>query len=469
MRHYIKTFALSLIAALACSCNNYIDIMPKGKQIPTTLEDFRVLMNYEYNVHYSPILQGLYLLNDNYVSKSYFTTDDLRRANYMWDEKADRITLNQSDEGTYFYSYAAINVVNLVIENAPTATDATDAERAEAIAYAKAIRAQCYYILVNFYADQYDKATASTTLGVPVITSADVDAPYTQMTVQQVYDFILNDLNEALANGLPETAVNILMPNKATAHAMLARVYMSMGEYDKALDNANKALAYNDKLYNWNEFYDSYQEAIEMPESYNTIPTPMNYTYVENYNFRSGDKSPNSTSADLNMSTYRAAKFEDGDAKFMARWKYRVNGQNTYYQGCCAGNQNYMGLTTVEMYLDKAECLARKGQIEDAMKCLNDVRVTRIRPDKYQPATAANLAEAIAKIRLTKENELVYSIVEYADHRRFNHEGTYATTLDKEYEGTKYTLKPDSHLWTMVFPALAVNNHGNGSITQNSK
>ena len=39
--------------------------------------------------------------------------------------------------------------------------------------------------------------------------------------------------------------------------------------------------------------------------------------------------------------------------------------------------------------------------------------------------------------------------------------------MTKTYEGETYTLRPDSHLWTMPFPAGAINNPGNGSIQQN--
>ena len=101
------------------------------------------------------------------------------------------------------------------------------------------------------------------------------------------------------------------------------------------------------------------------------------------------------------------------------------------------------------------------------MNTLNSVRVTRIRPDKYQPATAATLEEALSLIRRTKDNELIFSIVPFADARRFNLEGTYAGTLIKTYEGKEYSLSPTSHLWTMPFPAGALNNPGNGSIEQN--
>ena len=123
------------------------------------------------------------------------------------------------------------------------------------------------------------------------------------------------------------------------------------------------------------------------------------------------------------------------------------------------GYFNGAGLTTCEVYLIKAECLARQVTGNDfsaAMDVLNKVRKTRILPEIYQPLQASTLTEAIDLIRRTKDNA-----------RRFNAEGTFARALSKTWEGQTYTLTPASHLWIMPFPAGAVQNPGNGTITQN--
>lgn len=134
------------------------------------------------------------------------------------------------------------------------------------------------------------------------------------------------------------------------------------------------------------------------------------------------------------------------------------------------GYFNGAGLTTCEVYLIKAECLARQvtgNDFSTAMDVLNKVRKTRILPEIYQPLQASTLTEAIDLIRRTKDNELIFTIVPFADARRFNAEGTFARALSKTWEGQTYTLTPASHLWIMPFPAGAVQNPGNGTITQN--
>lgn len=152
----------------------------------------------------------------------------------------------------------------------------------------------------------------------------------------------------------------------------------------------------------------------------------------------------------------RAARFEEGDARFLSRWKLKTDNNDTYYKALESGYFNHGGLTTCEVYLIKAECQARLAQNNDyseAMNTLNAVRITRIRPEVYRPAEASTLEEALSQIRRTKDNELIFSIVPFADARRYNQEGTYARTLTKTYEEKEYTLSPTSHLWTMPFPA----------------
>lgn len=469
MKQLIYTCVL-MCCVMCSSCNDYLDIVPKGNKIPTTLADYEALLRDEYTIGQTSISNALYLLNDYYVTVSNLNSPTLTRANYMWDETADRILLNNADESTYYQLYAAISSCNLIVENVPSATEATDAERAEVIAYAKVIRSLCYFVLANYYADTYDAATAGEKRSVPLITSANINAPSQQVTIQAIYDFIIQGVQEAIGEGLPEQSMTVLHPNLGAAYALLARVYLQMQNYSEALNYANLALEQNDQLYDWNAYYDEHRSTIENPEDYTGLPTPTDYSYVENYYFRCGNGSPNYTTNELNIPVERAERFEEGDARFLSRWKLYSQNQDTYYRGVGNGYFNWGGLTTTEVYLIKAECqarLAQGGDFTEAMNTLNAVRQTRIRPEVYQPLTASTLTEAIELIRRTKDNELIFSIVPFADARRFNQEGTYARTMTKTYGGETYTLRPDSHLWTMPFPAGAINNPGNGSIQQN--
>ncbi len=461
---YYSILCSLLLGITFTSCNDYLDVVPKGSKIPQTLADFEALIRNEYTNHTVDVNQALNLLNDKYVSSSTLSYDRLTNANYLWDETADRIELNKADEGTYYFGYSAISSFNLIIENALTTTEATEAEQKELWAEAKVLRAMCYFNLVNYYADTYEASTAASKLSVPLITSADINAPSEQVSIQDMYDFILKDVEEALPF-LPTVGQTILHPSLGTGYAFYARVYLQMNNYVESLKYANMALAENDELYDWTSFYNANKALIENPDSYTRMPSPMGYDYIENYDYRHGSVAR--FTSENNIPTERAERFETGDARFLSRWKIRDVGAETYYYSTLSGNFNYGGITTVEAYLIKAECLARDGKVNEAMDVLNKVRKTRILPDVYDDLTAANKAEAINAILRTKNNELILTLIPFCDARRLNAEGVYTVSFTKTYNGTTYSLSSDSHLWTMPFPQGATDNPGNGTIIQN--
>ncbi len=454
---------LVLLACL-CSCDDYLSNVPKGQRIPTTLNDFSVMLADEYTNCREDVTQALVLLNDRYVSDGYLSYYELWNANYFWDENADRIAMNKSDETTYYNGYAGISTANLIIENAPTATEATDAERGQVIAQAKILRAMKYFTLVNYYAKTYNAATAATDGGVPLITSAEVGATYTQPSVQEIYDFIVQDISEALP-ALPERALNVLYADKATAYALAARVYLQMGNYQEALASAGEALKRNDRLFDWVAFYNDNAAVLSVPDVYQSITSPMGFDYEENYIFCHGNNSYSGN--DLQMREDRGNRFEQGDAHFMSRWKIRTMAGSTYYNPNMGGYFNRGGLTTTEVYLIHAECLARTGNVAGAMDVLNKVRQKRILPEYYQPLAASSADVAIDMIIKVKGDALVQTIIPFCDARRLNLEPAHARTLTKVENGQQYTLSPSSHMWVMPFPMGAVKNSGNGTVTQN--
>lgn len=463
-------------AAVACllsttSCDNYIDVMPKGKKIPQTLADYEAFLRNEYNVNYIYSSQDQYLLNDKFIGQNNCRNqDNLNTAHYMWKEERDRCELNSSTEGVFDNGYGIIGIANTIIEAAPTTTEATEAEKNEVMAYCYAIRAFILFYEVNYYADAYDPATADTKGGVPLIYSGGLGAPWHQGTVKEVYDQILADFNKAIELGIPEKSMTAIHPNRAAVEAGLARVKMSMRDYDGALQHAEAALQRNNKLFDWIEYYNQFKAQIDDPKNYNKITSPVGHTCVENYWHCSGNGNPNYPSSEaIDMSEERAAKFEKGDSRFLVRWKYYESTTDNYYRSMLTGYYNQAGITTTEVYLIKAECQARKNQVSEALKTLDKVRETRILPEYYQASSAANTAEAIDLIRRTKDNEMMNTMIPFIDYKRYNAEGTYARTLTKEFDGKTYTLKPDSHLWTMVFPANSINRPGNGVLKQNSK
>ncbi|MCS3799565.1 RagB/SusD family nutrient uptake outer membrane protein [Niastella sp. OAS944] len=459
----INIVLLLLVTSLG-SCKKYLDVLPKGKKIPTTLADFEALVRDEYTNHRAPVTQAVLLLNDRWESQTTLNGNPLWKVNYYWDANANRIDLNTTDESVYYTAYAAISTFNLILQYAPAATDASDADKNQLMAQAKLGRAMHYFILANYYADTYEASNASSKLSVPLIESAEVNAPHKQVTIQEMYDFIISTVTEAIPN-LPDKGATVVHGTKGAAYAFLARVYLQMNNYDQALSYANQALAVNDKLFDYVAFYNSYKAQIDLADNYPSLPNPRGYNYVENYIMMHGEYVYSRREWPLRAD--RAARFETGDASLLSRWKSRLVGSETYFYAITTGYFNEGGITTTEVYMIKAECLARKNDLAGAMDALNTVRAKRILPANYVALTAGSTKDAIDYIRRTKENETLFNIVSFADVRRFNKDPLYAKTFTKTENGATVSLKPDSHLWTMPIPLGAVKNSGNGTIQQN--
>lgn len=460
----INIVLLLLVVGLGSSCKKYLDVLPKGQKIPTTLADFEALIRDEYTNHRAPITQAVLLLNDRFETQSTINGNPLWKPNYMWDESANRITLNNADESAYYTAYAAISTFNLILQYAPAATDATDADKSMLIAQAKLGRAMHYFILANYYADTYEASNAASKLSVPLIESADINAPFKQVTIQEMYDYIISNVTEAIPD-LPIKGATIVHGTKGAAYAFLARVYLQMSDYDKALSYADQALAQNAQLFDYPAYYTSYKTLIEQANNYPSLASPRSYDNIENYIFMHGERIYSAREWPLRVD--RAARFEAGDAMLASRWKLRTVGADTYYYAITTGRYNEGGITTAEVYLIKAECLARKNDLTGAMTALNAVRVKRVFPASYVALTASTTKEAIDYIRRSKENETLFGIVAFGDMRRYNKDPLYARTYTKTENGVTVSLKPSSPLWTMPIPLGAIKNPGNGTIQQN--
>jgi len=68
-----------------------------------------------------------------------------------------------------------------------------------------------------------------------------------------VYTAIKQDLDDALPALLDKTP-NTFRPAKNVAYGFLARMYLMHGEYDKALENAKKALEVSEELVDLTEY-----------------------------------------------------------------------------------------------------------------------------------------------------------------------------------------------------------------------
>ncbi len=470
MKHiYKKSINAALVVSglFATSCNDFLNEIPKGEKIPQTWEDYNAFMRNK-NLSYFENEQILFLMGDYFRSPSALNSSELTRANYLFLEDVDRTAINTGDYMAFYSAYEMMFYWNLIIEEGMNATQATDQQRRMLVAQARVLRAMTYHYIANYHADQYCEATLNT-LSVPLVTSASVEAPSPQATLQQLYDFMVSDLLAAIPD-LPDRGETIVHPTKAAGYGMLARVYLSMGRYADAGKAASDAIKENGNLYDWVKFYNDDKERIEDTSTFNVatsvnpeIDNPENYVYhASSSGYWAGI-----SSGSLTLSLERAARFEPGDIRLIGKWRYYKTAAGIeYYRGLYANEPNYGGIRAAEMYYILAECQARDGKISEAMESVNKVRRTRFLPEYYTPLQAADKTEAINKIIDDKANEFIQTQIPFCDYRRLNKEGIYTRTLTKTIDGVTYTLSPDSHMWIFPYPAKVLQNPGNNPIVQ---
>ena len=137
----------------------------------------------------------------------------------------------------YVIPYTAIGTANEIIGS--FAADTQDAEAINMIAQAKAIRAFSYLALAPYFQGNYQ-----TSKDKPCIPLLDGKNDYTnnpRATVAKVYDAIVEDLTWAIEH-LTEVRSDKSQINKNVACGLRARAYLYMGEYAKALADAEEAM-----------------------------------------------------------------------------------------------------------------------------------------------------------------------------------------------------------------------------------
>ena len=164
---------------------------------------------------------------------------------------------------------------------------------------------------------------------------------------------------------------------------------------------------------------------------------------------------------------------KNNDLRYITCWAYYMPARPTAETGAVMfGSTNVKwnpaGMRLSEVYLMIAECYARKGNKDNAMKYLNDLYRNRVKTGTAE-LTAADADEALKLIREERKRELVLTYNGFFDMRRFCTQ--FNETLTKTYvneagETKTYSLRPDSPLLVWPFPQQAMET---SNLVQNTK
>jgi hypothetical protein len=308
------------------------------------------------------------------------------------------------------------------------------------------LRAEAFYNVAQLFAKPYDASTAATDLGIPLRLTSDLNVKSVRSTVQQTYEQITNDLTEA-AQLLPVTPITVYRPSRPSAFALLARVYLAIGSYTLALQNADACL----KLYSTLMDYNTLDATLTYP-----IPD-LNVEIIHEDGvprYRIWERERGKIDSNL----YRS--YGSNDLRRSIFFLTNADG-SVGFKGMYDGSRLlFSGITTDEQYLVRAECYARSGQADLAMADLNTLLKTRFLTGTFIPYTASSADDALMQIITERRKELLLRGIRWSDLRRLNKDPRFAVTLTRVLNGVTYTLPPNDPRYILPIPDYIISATG---------
>ena len=472
---------LAFAVLVLSSCEDFTDVQPKGKNLLTTTDQLEMLLNNEFSgcaTDMRVIAGDMIYAYSNLATEINKPTKTRTVIMWTYDEaNMDKMAELTSSDADYTDFYKIIGTISNPILNQIESADGTDAVKNQLKCEALALRAWSHYMLVNKFTKAYNPSTAATDRGIVIMTEdKDITAEQAQSTVQEVYDQILKDINEAIdLGGLPNVAVNKMRMCKPAAYAIKALALLNMQDWDGAEEAAKQALAINGTI---NDYYNNYQGTTMgymIGNTYDVIDrgekgTDEDYFINNNYEFYDG------------FTPEAVANFEEGHV-----YKERVSSMDMAYDYLMDAGESMIGETgfwftydlssrwndggprSPQMYLAIAECELHKGNIDISMEYLDKLRQMRINPEVYQPlaGNVTTQADAISHVKQVTLNEDIFSVNIFIDKKRWNQMDGWKATYSRNLAGKTYSITPDSKMWIFPFPQNAINN--NSLLQQNYK
>ena len=243
-------FSLPLV-----SCKKWLDQPPTGnlrEDLFNTAEDAQETLNSCYdalaNLYDGRIQNISELLSDNLNQPN--TNNDLRSV------YARQTTFfNGTTNKVYQDLYTVVWRCNPLLDNIDVIPNFETGEKERLIAEARFLRGFCHWAAVKLWAQPYGWTQGNTHLGVPIRDKAAAD-PLLRSTVQEVYDFVQEDLEFAY-NNLPES--NGIYASKMAVAGVLATFHFLKQEWSKTIQYSTEVIESGQFEFN-SESLDRYPE-----------------------------------------------------------------------------------------------------------------------------------------------------------------------------------------------------------------
>lgn len=433
----MKVYCILLVvcSTVLAGCKDYLDPKPDKKMaIPSTSGDlWAILDNYSVMNQSTPMAgeesaDTYYLTENGYSSISNVNI----RNNYIWADQGERIGDWSNPYRTIFYANVVLDALN------DGAEGLAEEEKKQIRGSALFFRSFQFYELAQVFARPYSEDELASP-GIPLRLHSDPEVASVRASIGDTYGQVLSDLKQA-ANLLPLTSSPKNRPSKAAAYGMLARVSLTMGDYEQAALYADSCLSVYHTLIDYNTLS-------------KTATTPIaRFNNEVILASRSVDVSTLLGTSKCRVDTQLYNSYAGNDLRKAIFFKKNTDNSYTIkgsYDGTYSGGF-FNGIATDEQYLIVAECAARMGRTEQAMAALNTLLSKRF--SGFTPYRATSAQEALDLVIAERRKELVLRGTRWADLRRLNKEPRYAVTLKRKLGDKEYELPPGDKRYVALIP-----------------
>lgn len=398
-RDLLIILCLPLLMAGCLKDVNPSDALNTG-QLTGTQQGLQQALNGAYalfkdHVSFNGTVDGNNMYLRQYFQLSDFASDDIVCAQTTTDPLYYSFSLDHTATQTnsrYFWyiSYKIINDANTVIESAEKIANPDDNVR-QLIGECYFLRAFCHFSLVRLFGRPYTQNSGAD--GIILRTSTSDEALKGRSTVAEVYASVIADAQKGAE--LMDQPRGVQFGSKEAAWALLSRAYLYKGDNDSTTFYADKVIGSNRFSLETAQTYPNlFANAMAGKETIFCIA----FTAADDYGkagsiasmlYSDGNSGWGEEFASQSLRDTMSEHPED------VRWSYieplkdgngviqKKNGIETYYitkfsfQGGSPTLSSPILFRLAEMYLNKAEAAAKKGNTADALDNVDMIRKNR--------------------------------------------------------------------------------------------
>ncbi|MBX2948031.1 MAG: RagB/SusD family nutrient uptake outer membrane protein [Crocinitomicaceae bacterium] len=447
---YLTIFTITFLLG---SCTAFLEIEPPNSQMLTNS-----VFSTDETATAAMISVYMKMIDDGmpyYVALACgYSSDELQKYTnnipltdlYLNNSKPADAFSNQIWNNAFFYIYQA----NSVIEGCEGSNKIAPNVKKQLLGEAHFIRAFWMYYLTSFFGD------------IPLVLSTNYqeNTKLKRSSSDLIYEQIVADLKFSISNLGPtyisgigkSTTIERTRPNQAAAQAFLARIYLTLNNWNEAMQMAdlviNNVTLYDTVIIN-EVFLANNKEAIWQIPSINNIATREGYGFIL-------ESKPQLSTAQIScstLSTWLLDAFETGDRR-KDNWIGLLKDESDQYQFPYKYKQRMVTssmddqstvLRLAEQYLIRAESKARTG---DFIGALNDINVIRKRAGLSAISTGSTEIELLQLIKKERQVELFTEWGHrWIDLKRMGYVDEVMPQVISDRQGVDWSNK--SHLWPL--------------------